>query len=115
MRQIYRSFTLLIFAFALASCAQLGIPKPETFNQKVAVAYATVTQVRTTATQLLEVKKISSDDAANVQISADVARVGIETARKISTLDPKAGDAKLNSVMIALNALANYLATRAGS
>ena len=49
---------LLVLLLTLASaCAQLGLPTPQTFNEKMATAYATVTAVRDTATKLLVAKK----------------------------------------------------------
>lgn len=105
---------LVIFAFALTACETLGIAQPQTFNDKVAVAYGAVTQARTTTTQLLEAKKISADDAQNVLTTTDVARVGIDTARKMHTADPKGADSKLNAIRTGLTALIGYLATRGG-
>lgn len=99
-------------ALGLVACQQLGVPSPETFNQKLAVAYTSVTAVRTTATQLLAARKISPDDAENVNASADVARAGLDVARRTS--DPAAANAKLTAAVAALTALQTYLATKGG-
>lgn len=103
---------LLAAAFALGACAQLGLQTPETFNQKVAVAYVTVTQVRETATQLVANGTISADDALNVQTASNVARTGIDTARALHATDPAAGNAKLESIRVGLNAVVTYLNSR---
>lgn len=108
---LHRSFIFLVFA-SLMGCAQLGIPKPETFAQQVAVGYAAVAQVRQTATTLLVAEKISSADAINVQISADLARSGLDIARTLAATNPNAADAKLTAARQTLAALAAYLATK---
>lgn len=108
----YAQHFLIIIALALTACAQLGIPKPETFNERLAVGYSTVTTVRQTATTLLQAKKITADDAQNVQQQADNARAGLDIARTISKTDAKAADAKLTAVRSALTALQAYLATK---
>lgn len=112
MKKLYNYAALALLSVVLTACAAMGVPPPETFNQKVAVAYATTTAVRTTATALVEARKISADDAMNVQTSADAARAGIDVARKVHAADPGAGNARLNAVMEGLKALSTYLASR---
>lgn len=112
MKKLYHWVIMWFAAMLLAGCAQLGLQTPETFNQKVAVAYVTVTQVRETATQLVTTKTISAEDAMNVQSAADVARTGIDTARALHAKDPSAGMAKLDSVRVGLNAVVTYLNSR---
>ncbi len=114
MQMIIRSrnyLVLLLFA-GLVACAQVGLPNADTFNQKLAVAYSAVTQVRTTATTLLQAKKISADDAQNVNNQADHARAGLDIARAVSKTDLTAADAKLTAVHTVLTALSAYLATK---
>lgn len=115
LQQYKQAVALLCVGLLLAACsgcAQLGLATPETFNQKAAVAYATTTQVRATAATLVNAKKLTAEDGKNVQDAADVARAGIETARKVHAVDPSAGNAKLESVRIALQAVQSYLASR---
>lgn len=111
MKPILRYWYLLVMAL-LIGCAQLGLPQAETFNQKMAVAYASVTQIRTTASQLLDAKKISADDAQNVLAATDSARAGLDIARKMAATDPAAAENRLTAVRAGLAALASYLATR---
>lgn len=103
-------YLLLALLWMAAGCAQLGMPIPQTFNERIATAYASVSAIRDTATVLLQAKKISPDDAQNVQTQADNARAGIEIARKI--LDLESANAKLSSVQAGLVALQAYLATK---
>lgn len=113
MKQIYQSFLFLLFAFVLSSCAQLGLKAPETFNQKVAVAYGTITQVRESATMLLEQNKITVQDAQHVQTTADTARQGIEAARMMHAQGSLApAEQKIAMVRTVLQALSAYLASR---
>lgn len=111
LKKIYAAFAVSLL-FVAAGCAQLGLAAPETFNQKLAVGYATVTQVRETATSLLVAQKIGSKDAENVQASADVARVGLDTARTMAAVDPTAANAKVDAIRTGLTALSAYLASR---
>jgi uncharacterized protein YcfL len=109
MKRKYHAFVLLLL---LQGCAALGLPQPTTFNEKVAVAYTTVTQIRSVATSLVSSGKISPDDAQNVQNQANHARDGIDIARKVYATDPKGGDTKLASATLILNALDTYLKGR---
>lgn len=102
----------LCAAVVLGGCAVLGGPTPETFNQKLAVGYSTVTAVRSTATQLLIAKKIGSGDAQNVQKQADAAREGLDVAREMSKVDFKAADVKLSTVTSTLQVLQRYLVSK---
>lgn len=118
LKHPYQAFMLLCASLLLAACsgcAQLGLPTAQTFNEKMAVAYGSVTQVRETATVLLQQKKITADDAANVLQATDVARTGLDTARKIHAVDPSGASAKLDSIRTGLSALAAYLAARGGT
>lgn len=105
-RNTFAVFLLLAFT----ACSQLGLPTANTFSERLAVAYGTVTQVRTSATTLLQAKKITSDDAQNVQTQADNARVGLDIARKVSMTDPTGADAKLTAIRTILTGLSTYLA-----
>lgn len=100
------------FALLLVACAQLGVPAPQTFNERLAAGYGAVTQVRTTATTLLEAKKISADDAQNVLTTTDAARQGLDVARSLSKTDLTAAEGKVSAIRATLTALAGYLATR---
>jgi hypothetical protein len=118
MQRSYTAFKFLLAAFAvtlLSSCAMmqsLGVPAPQTFNEKLAVTYGTVTAVREAATTLLIGNRISSDDAQNVQNAADTARAGLDTVRRMHIADPTGANNKLEAIRTGLIALQGYLATR---
>lgn len=105
--------SVLCLSLLLAvGCQQLGLPTPETFNERWAAAIGTVTQARTTATNLLAAKKISSADAQNVQDQADMARKGLDIARDLSKTDMSAANARLVMASTVLQALQTYLSSR---
>lgn len=96
----------------LVACAQLGTPAPETLSQRIAVTVASVTAVRTSTTTLLTAKKLSVDDAENIQRQADNVIAGAQVARSLAGVDPTAADAKLQQTRAVLTALQAYLATK---
>lgn len=112
MKMILQHWQLYVAALLLSGCAQFGIPTPETFNERLAAGYGLTTQVRTTATTLLDAKKISSSDAENVLATTDVARQGLDVARTISKTDMTAAEGKVSAIRTGLTALAAYLATK---
>lgn len=109
--QMYFLSSILVL---LTACAAIGIPTPKTFNERLAVSYASVTQVRATATTLLTSQKISADDAANVLNGTDAARAGLDIARGLSTTNATAAESKLTAIQAALAALNAYLVSRGG-
>lgn len=114
MQTLYRAqYAFLAFLLVfLAACQPLGIPKPETFNERLAFGYSTVTTARQTALTLLQSGKISADDAQQVQGQADNARTGLDIARSLSATEPQAADTKLTAILTALTALDAYLKSR---
>ncbi len=112
MIALLRNWMFFGLLAASVGCAQLGVPSVDTFNQRAAVAISTVTAVRATATTMLQERKITSEDAQNVQDGANTARAGIEVARTLSKVNLAQADNKLTAVSTALQALNAYLATR---
>jgi hypothetical protein len=105
------SFLPILLVLVLG-CAQLGVPAPQTFNEKAAAALITVTGARETTLTLLQAGKISADDAQNIQSQADTLRQGIEVARSIRAMTPDVADDRLAATITALNALTAYLEAR---
>lgn len=96
----------------LQGCAALGLPSPQSFNERLAVGYASVTSARETATSLLNAGKISVGDAENVLEQTDNARAGLDIAREVHATAPDAANAKLTAVLTALKALEAYLGSQ---
>jgi hypothetical protein len=109
-----KAFWFLPYAILLlvVGCAALGIAAPQTFNEKLAVGYASVTSVRQAATTLVGSGKLTPDDAQNVQTQADTARAALDIARQTQTSDPSGAATKLDSTITVLTALQTYLATK---
>lgn len=103
-----------IFLLFLAGCAVLGLEAPATPESKAIAIDATATAVNQTATTLLDAKKISSNDAQNVLDSTRAARRGVDIARALAKVDPKAATAKLQAQQEILRALQAYLKQKGG-
>jgi len=119
-----RVFLLALYLASLTACSSLGVTAPATFDQQAIVAQATITQLRISATQLLQVKAITVTDAQNVLAQTDAAETGITVARSmylaacppVSTvtacLVPATASAKLTAVTGILSAVRTYLESR---
>lgn len=97
----------------IVGCASLGLPTPQSFNEKLLAGYSGITTVRAGGDKLIVAKKISSADAENVQKQADNVRAGLDIASSMQ--DPTLAAAKLNStiaILTALQAYQAYLETR---
>lgn len=90
----------------LVACQTMA---PKTFNERLAAGYVTVTTVRQTATTLLDLKKIGSVDAQNIQQQANTARSSLDVARELHAAIPKAGEDKLVATLAILNTLTRYV------
>lgn len=107
-----RSRFLLFVLFMVASCAQLGLPTAQSFEEKLTAAYATVESVNKTATSLLNDKKITSADAQHILEQTRNARAGLDVARSLRKADPTGADGKLTAMRTALTALQAYLTSK---
>lgn len=112
MKRLYELSIVPLLAILLLGCASMGVPTPQTFRERIAAAYVTVTGIRQTTLTLLQAKKISPDDAGNVNQSADQARAGVDIARSIETVDPTGADNRLNASIAILESLQAYLGSK---
>ncbi len=114
-----------VMLVAIAACSTLGLPSADTFNQKVAVAQGSVTQIRVSATQLLNTKAIGVTDAENVLKQTDAAAEGIAVSRTLYTQvcpatapQPCTSPAASNRLAVAtgiLTVLQTYLAAQSAA
>lgn len=102
----------LLAVMLLAGCQLLGVPTPETFSERLAVGYSTTTTVRQTTLTMLQARKLTPDDAENIQQQADNARAGLDIARTMRGVDLQAADARLTATLTGLTALEAYLRAR---
>lgn len=102
--------SICLIGMFVPGCA--SITTPDTFNQRLAIAYSTVTAIRISTTTLLDSQRISADDGMNVLQSTNAARAGLDVARKLSDTDLKAADGKLTAIRTGLTALQKYINER---
>ncbi len=103
------TWLLFMCAMLLSACAQLGVPTPQTTEERIAATIVSVTAVRETTLTLLQAKKITPDDAENIQRQADNVRAGAIVARSLVGVDSTAADAKLQQTRAVLLAVQQYL------
>lgn len=102
-------FPLLLL---LSACASLGVATPQTFNQKLALAYGLHTAVLQATTTAVTNGTLSSDNAAKVLAKADDARTVLDTAQSAYAAGDAAGaDSKLAIATVALTAIQAYLSS----
>ncbi len=75
---------LTLLALSCTGCQQLGLTPAETVNQKLAYSYVAVTQVRQTASGLLQQKQITVSDAKHVLAITDLARASLDKANALA-------------------------------
>lgn len=97
----------------MAACTSLGL-SADTFNQKVAAGYTTVTTIADSATLLYQSGHLSDADKANVVQQDENLKVGLDVAREVHATDTSSGDAKLKATLVALQALDAYLKSKQG-
>lgn len=107
-----RAYLVALVCMLLSACSSLGLPTPQTFNERIAAAQVSVTQVRVTAKNLLVAGSIGVDEAEKVLGMTDLAAEAIAVARGVSATNPQAADAKLKAAILTLTALQTYLAEK---
>jgi len=104
-------FQAFLMALALVACATV----PKTFNQRLVVAYSSVTAARESALLLLEKDKISVQDAQRIQAQMDTLRDMLDRTRVLNmsgeTLKAEDG---LKLAMTLLTEVENYLKAKGG-
>ena len=104
----------IYLALLMAACTAIGI-NAQTFNKKLLVGYETIAEVMVQTTNLLKGKKITPDDAENIQKQADNLRGALDLARTLKDRGDTVGaDAKLDATRAALVALQAYLVSKEG-
>jgi hypothetical protein len=107
-----RNLSLPLLLILLAGCGILGVPQPQTLRERIAAAYVTEAAVRQTGLTLLQARKITPADNANVNQTADNARAGIEIARSLESVDPANANTRLQLSIEILTGLQQYLEGR---
>jgi hypothetical protein len=111
-----RLFLLALMSLVVGmvgACAAMGGIAPETYGERLAYAKITVTGARQLGGQLLDARKISADDAQQIQNQADLARDSIKVVEGMRATDPTAADIRLQGIVAGLRGLAIYLNSKA--
>ena len=101
------SFVLLIL---LAGCAQLGLSTPQTFDQKLAVAYGSHTAIQRAAATELRAGHLKKADAQEVLTLADQSKVLLDAARMAG--DTTVAQNKLTLAVAVLTQVQAYINQR---
>ena len=102
-------FSALVLVLS-AGCASIGATPAKSFDQQLAYGYATVTAVRTSAADALNVGTIQITDAQHVLIVTDTARAGLDVARTSSAAgDTSTALGKLTEATAILTAAQSFL------
>jgi hypothetical protein len=107
--------TLPLFLLILSACAQLGIAKPESLDQRIAYAQGVNTAVLTASTSALRAKQISGDDHEHVIKIADQAKAILDSAVLLATTDVTAAESRLKLANTILTELQAFLNSRKGT
>lgn len=107
VHSLFLSFLITALVILVGACA--GGPQLDTFNKKVLGAYATVQTVAESANAALVSGKLSKADAQNVVVTSRAALAAIDVAEHVHATDPAAGENKLLSALVILQALQAYL------
>lgn len=111
-----RKLYLALLLFVCAACAQLGLAPAQSFDQKLAYAYGTVTAVTQAATAALNSKDITSADAEQILRLRDESRSILDAAKVASSVgDTTTANGKLLLATSILTQLQAYLNSRQGA
>ncbi len=103
-----RGVLVLVAAALISACASFGV-RLETFNERLAGGYSTVTFIRDTAGALLDSGHIDADEAEQVQRQANHLRAGLDVASTLKDRGDSGASDKLELTLAALASLADYL------
>ena len=100
-----KQLNVLWLILLLAGCAQLGLSTPQTFDQRLAVAYGSHTAIQRAAATELRAGHLKKADAQEVLTLADQSKVLLDAARM-------AGDTTVaqNKLTLAVSVLTNLQA-----
>ena len=101
-----------VTALSLSSCAALGVPSPQGFNEKLATGYSTLSSVRTATASLLSARSITVVEADGVQAKADEARLLLDEASNLKGVDFQNAEVRLVSALRVLAALDSFVVKR---
>lgn len=107
-----RKLALLPILLILAACSTLGVPAPQTFNERAAAATVTANSASRTSLTLLRAHKISPDESDRFIDRAEEAQSVIDTARAIYAMNPGEAENRLSTTIAVLQVLVTELEAR---
>lgn len=97
----------------LVACAQVGLAPAQSFDERLAYGYSTVTSVRTSAAAALNTGAISVTDAEHALTVTDQARAGLDAAKVSNGVgDTSTATGKLAAATSVLVEVQQYLAAK---
>lgn len=87
---------------ALSACSLLGIPKAETFEDKLAGGYTAVTTARSSGLALLQEHEITPDQMEKANGKLDQLRGALDLTDRVYAADRAAGENKLQRAIAAI-------------
>lgn len=107
-----RKLAIVPLLLILTACASLGVPAPQTFNQRAAAAVTAVNTASQTTLTLLQARKITPDQSDRYIDRTEEAQKSINLARALHATDPSAAEDRLALVIAALQILTAELEQR---
>lgn len=115
IKRIVRNTLLFWGVVALVACQSLGVLPADTFDKKVAAAYATVSTVAESTLILYRAGKVSKDEADAVAKQLRTTLEGIQAADTLARHDIGAAQTRLGAMISVLTALQAMIATKQGA
>jgi hypothetical protein len=100
---------LLVLTLLLSGCAQLGLVKPQTTDQKLAYAQGAVIAAQQSITQAVTAHLLTSAQATNANNMTLAALATITTARSVENSNATAAANDLQLATSAIAAIQSYL------
>lgn len=105
--------TILLVNFALAvGCAQLGLMKAQSFDQRWAYAMALNTGIRSASVGALNSKAITANDGKQILAMNDAARSALDEAETLRKTDLSTAEAKLQLADSVIKSVETFLTAR---
>jgi len=102
-----------VLLYMLSACALLGVPQPQSINERLALAYASHTAVLESATNSVNSGDLTAAEGEQIEKLADESRVLLDGTRAaIAGGDTSTAAGKLQLGMSILTELQLYLRSR---
>ena len=111
----FKAGLALYILLSVVACGMLGLTPPQTFNQKLAYAYGSLTSARTATKDLLNSNRITAQEAKVMQRRADNVREFLDAARTAyAAKDSSTAETELKAATGLITALQEILKSKGG-